>query len=81
MFYRDSSWYLSIGRMLYQIDLQHIPNAVLNSTIAVDSSVYLFTATDFIRNFTGYAPLMDVMITRLPTKGGAEAEWGSGKRQ
>ena len=69
VFYKDSSWYLAIGRMLYRIDLQSIPNAVLNSIVPVDSAVHLFTATDFIRNFTGYAALTDVMITRLPANG------------
>jgi hypothetical protein len=69
VFYRDSSWYLAIGRMLYKIDLQSIPNAVLSTVIPVDSVVYPFAATDFIRNFTGFAALTNVMITSLPARG------------
>jgi hypothetical protein len=69
VFYEDTSWHIAIGRMLYTIDLSSIPNAVMGASIPVDSSVYPFAASDFIRNFTGYAPLAKVMINRLPEKG------------
>ncbi len=69
VFYRDSTWYLTMGRMLYKIDVKSIPNAVTNSNINTPDTAYPFKATDFIQNFTGYAPLTNVMITSLPKKG------------
>jgi Secretion system C-terminal sorting domain len=69
IFYRDSSWYTVLGRMLYRIDLKSIPNSVNNSDIPVDSSVYLVKPSDFIQNYMGYAALTDVMITALPARG------------
>lgn len=69
VFYRDSTWYLTLGRMLYKIDVKNIPNAVMNSNINTPDSAYPFKTTDFIQNFTGYAPLTNVMITSLPKKG------------
>ncbi len=56
LYYRDSTWYLVLGRMLYKIDVKNIPNAVVNSNINTPDSAYPFKATDFIQNFTGHAP-------------------------
>ena len=72
-YYRDSSWYVAIGRNLFKMNVNIAPNTVHNSNVDVkkDSLVTLNTA-QFASNFEGPGQLIYVMITSLPTNGTLE---------
>ena len=69
-YYRDSSWYIAIGRMLYKLNLNPTPDLINNSSITIArDSTHTFKTTDFTAHFTGSGQLLSVQITGLTSKG------------
>jgi type IX secretion system substrate protein len=69
-FYRDSSWYIAIGRDLFRINVNIAANTVTNSSIIVKKdSVYGFSSGQFAADFKGPGQLISIMVTTLPANG------------
>jgi hypothetical protein len=69
-YFRNNSFYIAIGRMLYKLNVNIPPNTVDTSAITTSKdSVYLFATTDFTSQFKGPGALMQVQITSLPAHG------------
>jgi len=69
-FYRDSTWYVALGRTLFKIDLNIPSDTVTNSSIEIKKdSVYKYTKSDFANNFEGPGQLMAITIVNVPKNG------------
>jgi hypothetical protein len=69
-YYRDSSWYIAIGRELFRINLNIDPDKVISSVISdKKDSVYTFSTAGFVENYTGSGQLINLMINNLPVNG------------
>ncbi len=69
-FYRDSSWYIAIGRSLFKVVLYPGQDEVHNSTLYVaKDSVHLFVNSDFSSNFEGPGQIVKIKISGLPVNG------------
>jgi hypothetical protein len=69
-FYQDSTWYVVIGRTLFQLNPSPAPNRSDNFSVNVkpDSSVG-FSPGSFSAHFEGNGTLMSVLLTRVPAHG------------
>jgi hypothetical protein len=69
-YYRDSSWYIAIGRSLFKVDLHPGQDMVNNSTLYIGKdSAHSFSVSEFTNHFEGPGQLVKIKFTVLPVKG------------
>jgi len=70
-FYDSTSWYILIGKTLFKVNLDSIPEnniTDLKKVVAPDSTLH-FTRQDFASHFSGPGELIQVKVTALPRHG------------
>ncbi len=69
-YYQDSTWYISIGRTLFKVNLNITPDKADSFSFAVKpDSVYAFSTGSFSTHFEGNGSLMSVQFIRTPGHG------------
>ena len=69
-YYRNGSFYIAIGRTLFKVNINILPNIINNSSIIVpQDSIYSFKPNDFVNQFQGPGQLIKIKITGLPDHG------------